>query len=197
MTGAQFVKLAFALHSAALVQADKTTVDFAVSSWGSAMKALAKLRNSAFGPADVATMGRAFQEVWAAIGGRFNAPLASEAARLVLANAILAYATNIRVEASELRQAGLAALSRKYPHQVKGCRMYLAAVTKETRSSIDRSRTHIVQLAASIQRAHAAIEASTALMRVAGTYFNPCDWKRLSRLCVFVQTAGTRHVQAQ
>jgi hypothetical protein len=74
------------------------------------------LGRASFGPEELNTIAEAFDQAWAAIAGNFaeNA-LTVEAARMKLANAILAEARAKRVtDAETLKNAALQALARSY-----------------------------------------------------------------------------------
>ena len=130
------------------------------------MKAREAIRKASFEPKDLAVIGRAFDETWAAVASCFDTPLAKTAARLVLANAILGHATKVSVEPSDLRRAGLAVLIAKYPRQVSTSHAaYLFALIAATQSAVASSQIHIDALRASVRRADSAIRRSVTLLR--------------------------------
>ena len=73
------------------------------------------IEGPSFGPDALRTIGQAFDQAWADVDDTFTTPMAKEAARLFLANAILAVATNDSRDIDALRRHGLGALARKYP----------------------------------------------------------------------------------
>jgi hypothetical protein len=75
---------------------------------------------TAFGPEALKVIGQAFDEAWASIAGNFDeSPTTVEAARLKLANAILAEA-NAHRDVETLKNAALQAMAlayrRRYQH---------------------------------------------------------------------------------
>ena len=71
-----------------------------------------------FGPDALRATGQAFDQAWADVDDTCTTPMAKEAARLFLANAILAVATNDSRDVDALRRHGLGALARKYPRVI-------------------------------------------------------------------------------
>jgi hypothetical protein len=76
--------------------------------------------STAFGPEALKVIGQAFDEAWASIAGNFDeSPTTVEAARLKLANAILAEA-NAHRDVETLKNAALQAMAlayrRRYQH---------------------------------------------------------------------------------
>ena len=79
------------------------------------MKARQMIEGAAFGPEALRVMGQALDEAWDEVAGSFDNEIARHAARLVLAGAILAKATNASRDVEELKYAGRRALVLKYP----------------------------------------------------------------------------------
>jgi hypothetical protein len=129
------------------------------------MQAREVIRRSCFDPKVLAVIGTAFDEVWSAVAYGFDTALAKEAARLVLANAILAHATSVSIEPSALKRAGLAVLAERYPRQVtRAGPAYLAALIDQSRATVARSQIDIRRLRDSVHSAEAAIQRSMALL---------------------------------
>src|SRR5262245_42652478 len=113
----------------------------------------------------LAVAGAAFDQAWEEIKLEFDRPLARQAARLALANAILAIATDESQDVAELKWAAIEALNRRRPlstawhaHQLS-----LQAIS-DTRLAIASSRTQLKDLRASIGLTRATVEASLALL---------------------------------
>jgi hypothetical protein len=71
---------------------------------------------AAFGPDALKVIGQAFDEAWAQIAGHFGSdPAVIESARLSLANAILASATNASRDVEALKNEALKTMARSYP----------------------------------------------------------------------------------
>jgi hypothetical protein len=79
------------------------------------VKARELIGGATFGPEALTVIGQAFDQAWMEINDRFTGPLAAEAARLVLANGILANATDDSRDAEELKHAGLRVMLLRYP----------------------------------------------------------------------------------
>ena len=80
------------------------------------MRARALIRRSSFGPETIKLMCQALDLAWADVANIFDKPLAREAARLVMANAILDIArTRKTLDLAELRLAAHLAVSVRYP----------------------------------------------------------------------------------
>jgi len=79
------------------------------------MKVPHVIEGALFGPEAIRAIGQAFDQAWADVDDTFMTPLAKEAARLFLANGILAVATDDSRDVDALRSQGLGALARKYP----------------------------------------------------------------------------------
>ena len=86
------------------------------------MKAPELIDDAAFGPDTLKVIGQAFDEAWASIAGSFDeSPLAVEAARLKLANAILAAAkANGANDVATLKNAALQAVVLAYRNRGGG-----------------------------------------------------------------------------
>src|SRR5262245_39815020 len=120
------------------------------------MKAREAIRKASFEPKDLAVIGAAFDETWAEVAHCFDTLLAREAARLVLANAILECATNVIIELSTLKHAGLSALTHRYPRQVtRSSAACISVLVEGSRIAVARSQVHIQFLKGSILRADA------------------------------------------
>jgi hypothetical protein len=67
-------------------------------------------------PETMKVIGQSFDEAWAQIAGRFGSdPTLIESARLSLANAILAAATNASRDVGALKNEALKTMARRYP----------------------------------------------------------------------------------
>lgn len=77
------------------------------------------VEGATFGPEALKAMGQAFDQAWADVDDTFTTLLAKTAARLHLANAIFAVATDERHDVDTLRSHGLQALALKYPLSVR------------------------------------------------------------------------------
>lgn len=131
------------------------------------MRAREAIHQSSFDPRDLATITVAFDEAWSAVANSFSTALAKKAARLVLANAMLACATRGGLEPTMLKRAGLTALAERYPRRVtRSSPAYLVMLVDQNRATIARSQNDIGRLWNSIHRADAAIRKSMALLRV-------------------------------
>jgi hypothetical protein len=79
------------------------------------MKARQLIDSASFGPDTLKVMGQAFDEAWASIAGNFEEnPLAIEAARLKLANAMLSVAHEKSCDVEALKNAALQAMALAY-----------------------------------------------------------------------------------
>ena len=78
------------------------------------MKASQLMARASYGPESLKVVGQAFDGAWAAIGHHFRGPLEIEAARLRLANAILAVAKQDSRNPEELKNLALEAIGLKY-----------------------------------------------------------------------------------
>jgi hypothetical protein len=80
------------------------------------LKARELLDSAAFGPDALKVIGQAFDEAWASIAGNFDeSPITVEAARLKLANAVLAEAkANGHRDVETLKDAALQAVALSY-----------------------------------------------------------------------------------
>ena len=76
-------------------------------------KAIALIAGSSLGPEALNAVRKAFDNAWAEIAGKFNDVAEKEAARLMLAAAILCVATDENRDVEVLKQAGLQVLGRK------------------------------------------------------------------------------------
>jgi hypothetical protein len=79
------------------------------------MKARRLIEGASFGPEALKVIGKAFDLTWADVENAFPTPLAKKAARLTIANAILANATDESCDVEELRTHGHRALMKVYP----------------------------------------------------------------------------------
>ena len=79
------------------------------------MKARQIVESGSFGPDTLKVAYQAFDEAWASIAAHFGTdPMAIEAARIKLANAILAVSKDGSRDPNALKQAALAILARDY-----------------------------------------------------------------------------------
>src|SRR5262245_17212117 len=101
------------------------------------MKARAARRGASFEPRDLAVVGAAFDQSWAVVEACFSTASA-EAARLVLANAILAHAKTGHIDLRSLKRFGLYVLEMSYPGQIPAS-AYLTAVVDGSRDAVVRS----------------------------------------------------------
>jgi hypothetical protein len=79
------------------------------------MKARKLIEGASFGPEALKVIGKAFDLTWADVEHGFPTPLAKDAARLTIANAILANASDDSRDVEELRMHGHRALMMAYP----------------------------------------------------------------------------------
>ena len=82
------------------------------------MKAKQVIEGATLGPEALKAIGEAFDQAWADVDDVFAGPLAKEVARLYLANAMLAVATDDSRDVDALRSHGLSALALKYPQTI-------------------------------------------------------------------------------
>jgi hypothetical protein len=75
------------------------------------MRARQLIDGAAFGPEALKAIGAAFDAAWSEIADRYDEPHAIEAARLMLANAILAIAPEDSRDAAELKDMALRRLA--------------------------------------------------------------------------------------
>jgi hypothetical protein len=86
------------------------------------MQARALIQNASFGPDALKAIGQAFDAAWADIEGNFGEePERVAAARLKLANAMLAVADNDSRDVRVLKNAALQAMAKDY--RVSGSRV--------------------------------------------------------------------------
>jgi hypothetical protein len=79
------------------------------------MKAHQIVESGSFGPETLKVARQAFDEAWASVAGHFgNDPLVIEAARVKLANAVLANCHEELGDPVALKQAALGALARQF-----------------------------------------------------------------------------------
>jgi hypothetical protein len=79
------------------------------------MKARQIVESGSFGPDTLKVAYQAFDEAWASIAAHFGTdPMAIEAARIKLANAILAVSKDGSRDPNALKRAALAILARDY-----------------------------------------------------------------------------------
>jgi hypothetical protein len=85
------------------------------------MKARQLVTGASFGPAALKVAGEAFDLAWEAIAANYgNDKRAIEAARLDLANAVLAVATEDSVDPVQVKNAALERLALDYPSRAGG-----------------------------------------------------------------------------
>ena len=77
-------------------------------------KAISLIAGSSLDSPALKFVSEAFDSVWRKVGGHFQGPSEKEAARLILASAILAVATNQTRDIGLLKQAGLRAMRLTY-----------------------------------------------------------------------------------
>jgi hypothetical protein len=87
------------------------------------------IEGASFGPEALKVIGKAFDLTWADVEHAFSTPLAKEAARLAIANGILASAHDDSRDVEELRMHGHRALMRAYQHAM------VEALSKPKRSA--------------------------------------------------------------
>ena len=79
------------------------------------MEARQLIEGASFGPDALKAIGQAFDEAWASIAANFgDNPLSIEAARLRLANALLAEAGTHGLDVEALKSAALQAMAKSY-----------------------------------------------------------------------------------
>ena len=78
-------------------------------------KAIALIVGSSLGPDALAAVRQAFDNAWAEVAGKFIDVAEKEAARLILATAILSAAANDNRDVETLKQVGLQVLARDQP----------------------------------------------------------------------------------
>jgi hypothetical protein len=78
------------------------------------VKARQLIAGASYGPETLAVIGQAFDGAWAEIAHQFHDPLEIEAARLRLANAILAVAKQDSRNTEELKKLALQAMASQY-----------------------------------------------------------------------------------
>jgi len=85
------------------------------------MKARQIVESGSFGPETLKVARAAFDEAWASVAGHFgNDPLLIEAARVKLANAVLANCHEEMGDPMALKQAALGALARHFRIDLNG-----------------------------------------------------------------------------
>jgi len=77
-------------------------------------KAISLIAGSSLDSPAMKFVSEAFDSVWRKVGGHFQGPSEKEAARVILASAILAVATNQTRDIGLLKQAGLRAMRLTY-----------------------------------------------------------------------------------
>jgi hypothetical protein len=75
------------------------------------MRARQHIDGASFGPDALKAIGQAFDAAWSEIAHQFDSPLAIEATRLNLANALLSIARENSRDVPELKQAALQRLA--------------------------------------------------------------------------------------
>ena len=130
------------------------------------MKARQLIRSAMFGPSAPAAIGAAFEQAWAEVEAHFDTDLSREAARLILAGAILASASDESRDVDELKQAGLHALALRHGPLLGETAQHrtIQKLLVENRLTIERSREHLISLHGSIRRAAEALARSCALL---------------------------------
>ena len=83
-------------------------------SCGTAMKARQLIEQSSLDQGTQKAIGHAFDEAWDDVASNFSDPVAIEAARCKLANAILAVASETSRDVGVLKRAGLKAMTQGY-----------------------------------------------------------------------------------
>src|SRR5262245_21877167 len=88
------------------------------------MEPIIRLRAASYDPETIQAMVRAFDTVWAAVQIHFNdSPNTYEAARLLLANAILRGAADGNRDVAQLTNAGLASIAAHYKLELGDVRL--------------------------------------------------------------------------
>src|SRR5262245_53368723 len=86
------------------------------------MEAIIRLRAASYDPETIQAMARAFDAAWAAVHFHFyDGPDTYEAARLMLANAILRAAADGNRDVAQLKNAGLASIAAHYRLEPGDC----------------------------------------------------------------------------
>jgi hypothetical protein len=78
------------------------------------MKARQMIEGASFGPEALKDIGEAFDEAWASTAGNFSEGVATETARIQLAEAVLSAATDEIHDTCALKQAALQIMKSKY-----------------------------------------------------------------------------------
>jgi hypothetical protein len=121
-----------------------------------------------FGPRALAIIGTAFDQAWQAVESFFTGPLSRQAARLILANAILADATDDSCDPRSLAWIGIHELARRgylgIP-QTPRQRALLAIV--ESQRLVSVSRAELRYLRTSARSARKSVERTSALLQTA------------------------------
>ena len=112
-----------------------------------------------------AVVGAAFDQAWEEIKLDFDLQLSREAARLMLANEILAIVTDDSRDVAELKRAAILGLTRRLHRSAPWiARHQMRRAIADTRAAIATSRTELEDLRASIRGTRAAVEQSLALL---------------------------------
>jgi hypothetical protein len=103
------------------------------------MKARALINDAAsFGPEALKVIGRAFDEAWASIADRFPAGAPAQSARLRLATALLAIASDHSRNVAALKSAALEAMKRPWRMPgMTGAQRHWQHLAHETRALAD------------------------------------------------------------
>src|SRR5262245_18795466 len=121
---------------------------------------------STFGPQALATIGAAFDQAWQEVECYFTGPLSHQAARLILANAILAHATDESRDPKSLMWVGICELARRrYLDTPTSPRQRALSAIVESQSLISASRTKLKDLRASARSARKSIDETSALLQ--------------------------------
>jgi len=107
------------------------------------MRARHIIGNATFGPAALAVIGAAFDQAWADVEDHFDTDLSREAARLTLASAILANATDDSRDVDALKRAGLCVLAAQ--HHLAFASLDGRAQLQRTRKAIEESRRQVAK----------------------------------------------------
>ena len=81
------------------------------------MKARQMIEGASFGPGALKVIGQAFDEAWASIAGNFKEGIETESARIKLARAVLAAATDEGRDAAALKHAALQSMIKDHRAQ--------------------------------------------------------------------------------
>jgi hypothetical protein len=123
-----------------------------------------------FGPRALATVGAAFDQAWQEVESYFTGTLSRQAARLILANAILGAATDDSRDTRPLKWAGIRELAcRGYLPNTETPRQRALAAIVESQKLISVSRVELKYLQASARSVRKSVDATSALLETART----------------------------